>query len=86
MADLKPVYRAETLALAEEALDGLDSRWGGQYPMVIKSWRSKWDKLCAYFKYPMYVRKVIYTTNAVGAVHRQFRKLTKNKGSISKRE
>ena len=47
--------------------------------MVIKSWRSKWDKLSAYFKYPMYVRKVIYTTNAVEAVHRQFRKLTKTK-------
>ena len=34
----------------------------------------------AYFKYPEDIRRVIYTTNAVEAVHRQFRKLTKTKG------
>ena len=48
--------------------------------MVIKSWRSKWPTLSAYFKYPDYVRKAIYTANAVEAVHHQFRKLTKTKG------
>jgi transposase-like protein len=39
--------------------------------------------LSAYFKYPDYIRKPIYTTNAVEAVHRQFRKLTKTKGGFS---
>lgn len=82
MADLKPVYRANTLAAAEDALDELDARWGDKYPMVIKSWRNKWDRLSAYFKYPESVRTVIYTTNAVEAVHRQFRKLTKTKGAF----
>ncbi len=33
-------------------------------------------------KYPKAVRKPIYTTNAVEAVHRQFRKLTKTKGAF----
>lgn len=33
-------------------------------------------------KYPEYIRKVIYTTNAIGAVHRQFLKLTKTKGGF----
>ena len=51
--------------------------------MVIKSWRSKWPTLSAYFKYPGYVRATIYTTNAVEAVHRQFRKLTKTKGGFA---
>ncbi|OOE38781.1 transposase, partial [Salinivibrio kushneri] len=35
------------------------------------------------FKYPEQVRKAIYTTNAVEAVHRQFRKLTKTKGGFA---
>ena len=82
MADLKPVYRAETLGRAQSAMDDLEERWGDQYPTVIKSWRTKWEELTAYFKYPDYVRKVIYTTNAVEAVHRQFRKLTKTKGAF----
>ena len=83
MADLKCVYRATTLNAAEQALEELEARWGDKYPLVIKSWRSKWPTLSAYFKYPEAVRKVIYTTNAVEAVHRQFRKLTKTKGGFA---
>jgi len=83
MADLKCVYKAATLNAAESALDELESKWGDKYPMVIKSWRSKWPTLSAYFKYPDYVRTAIYTTNAVEAVHRQFRKLTKTKGGFA---
>jgi transposase-like protein len=82
MADLKPVYRAATKQAAETALDELEARWGDLYPLVIQSWRNKWDHLSAYFKYPDYIRKAIYTTNAVEAVHRQFRKLTKTKGAF----
>jgi putative transposase len=83
MADLKPVYKAATLNAAEIALDELETKWGEKYPMVIKSWRDKWPTLSAYFKYPDYVRTAIYTTNAVEAVHRQFRKLTKTKGGFA---
>ena len=83
MADLKCVYKATTLNAAESALDELETKWGEKYPVVIKSWRNKWQTLSAYFKYPDYVRTAIYTTNAVEAVHRQFRKLTKTKGGFA---
>lgn len=82
MADLKPVYRADTKQAAEMALDELEAKWGDKYEKVIRSWREKWHLLSAYFKYPKAVRKPIYTTNAVEAVHRQFRKLTKTKGAF----
>lgn len=82
MADLKSVYRAATKNAAEIALDELEIKWGKQYPVVIKSWRDKWDNLSVFFKYPEDIRKTIYTTNAVEAVHRQFRKLTKTKGGF----
>ena len=82
MADLKPVYRATSKSAAETALDELENKWGSQYPIVIDSWRRKWENLSVYFKYPEYVRRVIYTTNAIEAVHRQFRKLTKTKGAF----
>ncbi len=82
MADLKPVYRAVTKEAAEIELDRLEAKWGQQYPIVLRSWRNKWVNLSVYFKYPEYVRKAIYTTNAIEAVHRQFRKLTKTKGGF----
>lgn len=82
MTDLKAVYRATTRQAAEAALDELETKWGERYPLVINSWRNKWENLAVYFQYPDYVRKAIYTTNAVEAVHRQFRKLTKTKGGF----
>jgi len=82
MRDLKPVYQAATQKSAEDALDMLEQKWGVQYAVVIQSWRRKWHLLSAYFKYPPAIRKIIYTTNVVEAVHRQFRKLTKTKGAF----
>jgi transposase-like protein len=82
MVDLKRVYRATSKDAAEQALDELEARWGDLYPIVIKSWRTKWENLSAYFKYPPDIRRVIYTTNSIEAVHRQFRKLTKTKGGF----
>ncbi|SUO97336.1 Transposase and inactivated derivatives [Suttonella ornithocola] len=82
MQDLKPVYKAVNKESAELGLDRLENLWGNKYPAVIKSWRDKWHLLSHYFKYPEAVRKPIYTTNAVEAVHRQFRKLTKTKGAF----
>jgi len=80
--DLKLIYQAPTKELAEEELLKLDVKWGKKYPLVINSWQSKWDNLSVYFKYPADIRKVIYTTNIIESVHRQFRKLTKTKGAF----
>ena len=82
LVDLKRVYRAKSVGEAEAALDELESVWGEKYPIVIKSWRAKWEHLSAYFKYPEDIRRIIYTTNSIEAVHRQFRKLTKTKGGF----
>ncbi|PTN12085.1 mutator family transposase [Nitrosomonas aestuarii] len=35
-----------------------------------------------FFKYPEPIRRVMYTTNTIEAIHRQFRKLTKTKGGF----
>ena len=35
-----------------------------------------------YFDYPEEIRRMIYTTNSVEALHRQYRKVTKTKGSF----
>ncbi|MCG3684567.1 MULTISPECIES: IS256 family transposase [Aliarcobacter] len=82
MSDLKPVYQAVSKEVAEQELQKLDEKWGKLYPIVIQSWQNKWENLSVYFKYPPEIRKVIYTTNIIESVHRQFRKLTKTKGAF----
>jgi len=83
LADLKLVYQATTKDLAEQKLLELDEKWGDKYPMVLKSWQTKWDTLSAYFKYSPEIRRMIYTTNAIEAFHRQVRKFTKSKGAFT---
>ncbi len=80
--DLKGVYRAVSKEAAETELDRLEEKWGEKYPIVINSWRNKWDRLSNYFKYPEDIRRIVYTTNIIESVHRQFRKLTKTKGAF----
>ena len=79
LADLKLVYQATTQDMAELELNRFAEKWGGKYPLVIKSWRNNWANLSTYFRYPPEIRKIIYTTNAVEQLHRQFRKVTKNR-------
>ncbi len=80
--ELKSVYQANTKEEAEDALDKLEEKWGKKYPIVFESWRGKWDNLSNYFQYSKEIRRIIYTTNIIESVHRQFRTLTKTKGAF----
>jgi putative transposase len=38
------------------------------------AWRTHWDSLTTFFKYPVELRRMIYTTNAIESLHSQMRK------------
>lgn len=79
MADLKAVYGAVDEASALDALDIFAETWDKKYPKISKSWRENWVNLSTYFKYPVEVRRLIYTTNTIEGFNRQLRKVTKSK-------
>jgi len=83
MRDLKEVYKASNIEAAEHNLDLMQEKWGKQYPIVFKSWRTHWDRLTNYFKYPEPIRRLVYTTNTVEGYHRMVRKVTKSKGAFT---
>ncbi|MGP5458784.1 IS256 family transposase [Psychrobacter celer] len=68
-ADLKAVYGADTLELAEANLEQFDDTWGDKYPHVVTSWRNNWEGLTVFFGYPKDIRRVIYTTNAIESLN-----------------
>jgi putative transposase len=79
MKQLKTVYTAPTEEAALQNLESLEEKWSQKYSLALKSWRGNWNNLATFFKYPDEIRTVIYTTNAVESVHRQFRKVTKSR-------
>ncbi len=64
-ADLMPIYRAPTKEVAFSALDELEAKWGGKYPLAVKPWRIHWNELSTMFRYSPEIRKLIYTTNTL---------------------
>lgn len=82
-ADLKKIYRADTLVLAEQALDDFEITWGDQYGAIVKSWRQNWEKIIPFLDYPKEIRKVIYTTNIIESLNKTLRKSVKNRGHFS---
>jgi putative transposase len=85
-ADLKAIYRATTLAEAEQALEVFAQKWDNKYPSISKSWRAHWPDLITFLKYPVEIRKAIYTTNAIESVNRSLRKISKNRGVFPHQE
>ncbi|ABR47789.1 transposase, mutator type [Alkaliphilus metalliredigens QYMF] len=77
--DFKEVYTAVNEKAGHEKLMELENKWGKKYPYAIKSWDANWDVLSPFFKFPSEVRKIMYTTNMIEGLHRQFRKVTKTK-------
>ncbi len=83
MADLKKVYQAINEDEAMNALLEFKEKWQKTYPNCVKSWEDNWDILSTFFAYPAEIRRIIYTTNIIEGLNRQFRKITKNKPSFT---
>lgn len=82
-ADLKKIYTSVTEEEAMQQLENFADKWRGRYPSCVKSWEDNWNVLSTFFEYPMEIRKIIYTTNIIEGLNRQFRQITKNKPSFT---
>jgi len=79
--ELKTIYRAETAEKAKAALEAFtQGRWGKKYPPIALIWQRQWEQVIPFFAYPVEVRKIIYTTNAIESLHMRLRKIIKNRG------
>lgn len=79
VGDLKNVYRAPTEEAAKTELLELQKKWEKKYCLAVKPWVAHWENIRTFFRFPEEIRRLIYTTNAVESLHRQFRKITKNR-------
>ena len=80
--DLRTIYTAADEQEARRALKAFAEKWDPKYPEISKKWESNWVELSPFFDFPSDIRRMIYTTNAVEALHRLLRKTTKTKGAM----
>jgi putative transposase len=76
---MRPIYTAATVEGAQLALDRFAQSWEARYPASVAAWRNHWDELTTFFKYPVELRRIIYTTNAIESLHSQMRKNISNR-------
>lgn len=78
---LKAIYRAKDASAGEAALDAFeDSEWGEKYPAIAQSWRRNWNQVVPFFAFPEAVRRIVYTTNAIEALHSKLRRAVRTRG------
>ena len=78
-SDFKAVYNApnETAALSE--LEKIKEKWGRKYPYAISNWENNWEDVSSFFQFSDDIRRIMYTTNIIEGLNRQYRKVTKTK-------
>ena len=78
-SDFKSVYKASSEEIALKELEEVKEKWGKKYPYAISNWESNWDVISPFFQFSDDIRRIMYTTNIIEGVNRQFRKVTKTK-------
>ena len=79
-SDLRKIYTAVDAEHAADELTAFAEKWDHRYPMISASWLERWEQITPFLAYPADVRRVIYTTNSIEALHRQLRKIIKTRG------
>ena len=77
--DLKKIYTSVDEEKGYEQLQEVKNKWSDKYATTFKIWESNWDAICPFFQFSEPIRKIMYTTNTIESLNRQFRKFTKTK-------
>ncbi|WP_368417421.1 IS256 family transposase [Falsiroseomonas sp.] len=80
-AALKDIYRAVDPAAAEAALAAFEAGpWGRKYAAIGQSWRRAWGEVVPFYAFPLEVRRLLYTTNAIEALNAKLRRAVRARG------
>lgn len=80
LAALRAVYTADSESSALHALDEFDRKFGARHSTIARQWRARWTEVVPFLAYPLEVRRILYTTNAIESLNAQLRKSLKMRG------
>jgi len=79
-SQLREIYTAPSIGAAETSFEAFASEWEELYPAMIKSWRDTWEDFEPFLQFPIELRKIVYTTNAIESLNSRFRKAAVRRG------
>jgi len=63
--ELKEIYTASTVEAAQARFEEFSEQWKGLYPAMIQSWDQSWQEFVPFLEFPVELRQIVYTTNAI---------------------
>jgi len=78
--DLKPIYTAPTAEAAWDRLAEFAATWEDRYPAIIKLWENAWAEFVPFLAFPVEIRTILYSTNAIESLNARFRRSVKARG------
>jgi putative transposase len=54
--------------------------WRETYPAMISSWENAWAEFVPFLGFPIELRKIVYTTNAIESLNARFRRAVRRRG------
>jgi transposase-like protein len=79
-AAMREIYTAPTVEAAESRFAEFAGEWEATYPAMIQAWRSVWNEFVPFLEFPIELRKVVYTTNAIESLNARFRRAVRHRG------
>jgi transposase-like protein len=78
--DLKPIYTAPTADAAWDRLAEFAAAWEDRYPAIVKLWENAWAEFVPFLAFPVEIRTILYSTNAIESLNARFRRSVKARG------
>ena len=79
---LRPIYTAANADDALAELDAFEAELGTRYPPAVAAWRQSWTHVTPFLALSDELRRAVYTTNTIEAMHRQVRKAINTRGNF----
>jgi transposase-like protein len=77
---MREIYTASTVDVAVERFKQFSDDWTVKYPAMIQSWERSWQEFVPFLEFPVELRKLVYTTNAIESLNARFRKAVRHRG------
>ncbi len=78
--EMREIYTAPTVDAAEVRFAEFAQQWRDRYPAMIDTWERAWAEFTPFLEFPIELRTIVYTTNAIESLNARFRKAVRHRG------